>query len=526
VINYFSKKCYIPSLVFAFLVSFIICACELENTWMKELMQEKTISFNTNGGSSVPSQTLMRGERVKRPADPYKTGSVFLDWYKDNGTFLELYDFSSVPQKDMTLYARWNDSEIETPTEPETPKEPPPGTFNSIDELAAWLQAQPVNTAAAPYDVKLKIDSTNDFSAIKTALDNNPSKYVTLDLSESNITTIPDNAFYTVLGDTGYDTKSLVGIILPNTVDSIGNDAFRSCINLASVTMTDNVKSIGKNAFRYTNLTSVIIPNSVTSIGQEAFASCPLTSITIPSRVTTIGQWAFDNCKNLTSVEFKGANTDFAEDAFGSNDNSNDLLARYKDGGAGKYTRASGSALWKPEIFKSIDALKSWLEAQPDNTANTPYSIKLDVTEIINPINGTLDSAVESIITTREKFVNLELIGTFSIIGSSAFSDCLYLTGIAIPNGVTFIENYVFNRCANLTSIIIPNSVTKIGHSEDVFIDCTSLTSVTFERADTDISYAYFPYQDSLQTAYDAGGIGTYIRSTTGTNLNTWTKQP
>ncbi len=68
-------------------------------------------------------------------------------------------------------------------------------------------------------------------------------------------------------------------VTIPNSVTSIGNNAFRSC----------------------SNLTSVTIPNSVTSIGDFAFRSCSgLTSVTIPNSVTSIGSAAFWWCSNLT----------------------------------------------------------------------------------------------------------------------------------------------------------------------------------------------------------------------------------
>jgi uncharacterized repeat protein (TIGR02543 family) len=101
-----------PSLLLAFLVTFVICACEFENPWMKDVLQEKTISFNTNGGSSVPNQILYAGQRVKRPTDPSKTDNVFQGWYKDNVTFEQPYDFSFVPRQDMTLYACWDNQKI------------------------------------------------------------------------------------------------------------------------------------------------------------------------------------------------------------------------------------------------------------------------------------------------------------------------------------------------------------------------------------------------------------------------------
>ena len=63
------------------------------------------------------------------------------------------------------------------------------------------------------------------------------------------------------------------------------------------VIIGDSVTSIGNNAFRQCRfLTSVTIPNSVTTIGRSAFSGCSsLTSVTIPNSVTTIGNNAFTN---------------------------------------------------------------------------------------------------------------------------------------------------------------------------------------------------------------------------------------
>ena len=96
-------------------------------------------------------------------------------------------------------------------------------------------------------------------------------------------------------------------ITFDGVVTTIGNQAFRNCDSLTSVTIPDSVTSIGFNAFYFcTSLTSVTIPDSVTTIGDYAFDNCDsLTSVTIPDSVTTIGNQAFYYCRSLTSVYCK-----------------------------------------------------------------------------------------------------------------------------------------------------------------------------------------------------------------------------
>ena len=92
--------------------------------------------------------------------------------------------------------------------------------------------------------------------------------------------------------------------IIPNSVTTIGNNAFYNCTGLTSVTIPNSVTAIGDYAFyNCTGLTSVTIPNSVTAIGISAFSSCRgLTSVNIPNTVTAIGNSAFSGCSGLKYI--------------------------------------------------------------------------------------------------------------------------------------------------------------------------------------------------------------------------------
>ena len=69
-------------------------------------VKKYTISFNSNGGSAVASQTIKEGGKVTKPQNPTKSGYTFVGWTLGGN----LYDFDSSVKANMTLVAKWNEN--------------------------------------------------------------------------------------------------------------------------------------------------------------------------------------------------------------------------------------------------------------------------------------------------------------------------------------------------------------------------------------------------------------------------------
>ncbi len=229
-------------------------------------------------------------------------------------------------------------------------------------------------------------------------------------------------------------------VAIPNSVTSIGVDAFYECASLTNVVIPSSVTSIGDWAFaRCTSLTNIVIPNSVTSIGERAFASCmSLTSIVIPSSVTSIGVEAFAGCTSLPGIVIPNSVTSIGIEAF-----------------------AGCTSLTNIVIPNSVTNIGA--DAFAGCTSLTSINIPSSVTSIKD----------------------------------GAFAGCTSLTSIVIPSSVTSIEAATFSRCTSLTSINIPSSVTKIeGHA---FLGCTSLPSVVIPSSVKSLGEGAFDWCSNLQ---------------------------
>ena len=289
-------------------------------------------------------------------------------------------------------------------------------------------------------------------------------------------------------------------------VTSIGDGAFWGCIYLTSISIPHSITSIGNNAFmECTSLPSITIPNSVTSIGNEAFYGCSgLTSVIIPNSVTSIGGFAFCGCSGLASVTIPNSVTSIGGYAFEATawyDNQPDGLI-YAGKVAYKYkgtmpnntnikiqdgtTEISGSAfggcsgLTSITIPNSVTSIGGYAFEGTTWLENQPDGL-IYAGKVAYKYKGTMPDNTNIIIQD----------GTTEI-SDEVFICCTGLTSITIPNSVKSIGQGAFYDCDGLTSVIIPNGVTSIGQS--AFQNCSGLTSVTIPNTITFIGDNAFQY--------------------------------
>ncbi|MGI6108369.1 MAG: InlB B-repeat-containing protein [Eubacteriaceae bacterium] len=89
-----------------------------------------TVTYESNGGSAVASETVKIGTAFTEPSAPSKDGFTFEGWYTDPEC-TQVYDFSTKATVDITLYAKWTEAKT-TPVNPETPAS---GTGTSDDAV-------------------------------------------------------------------------------------------------------------------------------------------------------------------------------------------------------------------------------------------------------------------------------------------------------------------------------------------------------------------------------------------------------
>ena len=297
--------------------------------------------------------------------------------------------------------------------------------------------------------------------------------------SRNNCNAIIENETNTLLLGSSSST-------IPNSVTSIGDEAFYGCESLTSIDIPNGVTSIGKEAFcGCKGLTSIVIPNSVTSIGDGALAFCEnLTSIDIPQNTTSIGTHLFAGCLELKSISVSPDNP-----KYDSRDNCNALIETETNtliaGCSATEIPTSVKIIGKGAFngFENLTSIKI-----PNNVTTIDDwafegCTKLSSITIPDGVTSIGDGAFYGC----KKMTSIDIPNGVTSIGQKAFKKCSSITSIIIPDSVTSIGDWAFSYCPNLESIVIPDSVMTIGR--EAFRGCKKLTSVTIpSNAIVDVS--------------------------------------
>ena len=314
-----------------------------------------------------------------------------------------------------------------------------------------------------------------------------------------NITTLTSltlNSGVTSIGDQSFLNLGVTTVTIPSTVTSMGDAAFYGNLSLTSAIINSTV--IGTLAFKSSPLLSTVtLSNNLLSIGNDAFMLTGLTSIAIPNTVTSLGTNSFQNT-SLSSIVFDSASsiTDIPQGCFSLSWGNNrtvttlTLPSSLQTFGTSSFQQAGIETLTIPNTTTTIGGRA--FEGQRYTTfAGTDPA--LDWTDAVRRGLNTLTFDATSVLTT---------------IGNDAF---VYnnIGSLVIPASVTSIGQNAF-RYNNLTSVILPATVTTVG--SDSFSNNPNLTSVTINSTQVNASQAF----DNIATTITTVNIGPGVTAASG----------
>jgi hypothetical protein len=165
------------------------------------------------------------------------------------------------------------------------------------------------------YTMTFSVDSSSGKATLTSLTNYNNSAYSvvlpsSIRDSEGNVYPVTDlegdgvgNIFRGQTSSTNYGA-SVHQIVLPSTLTKIGDDVFKDCVSLSSITFPSSLTTLGVSSFNGSQIASVsLVGTKVTEIPAYCFANCSTchTVTLLGSSVTTIDDYAFFNC-NMGSV--------------------------------------------------------------------------------------------------------------------------------------------------------------------------------------------------------------------------------
>ena len=289
-----------------------------------------TVTFDTDGGSTVAAQTVKEGEKATRPANPTKTDFEFDNWYtaKTGG---EVFDFDKEVTGDVTVYARWTAVSAKTVTF-KVNYVAADGLDDSHDKSETVTLQVGAALPSVSYDY---IESRGYFTdqAMTTAFSGDkvtedmPELWIKLDrkltitegqyvftLREDNTTyAIAENAAnkpsaaevtlplkvgpydVTAVARRGFTSSSFTKLTIPEGYTDIVENAFYGNTSLVVVNFPTTLKAIDANAFLdASSLTVVWFSEGLETIGINAFSGANLPFVILPASLKLIESGAFD----------------------------------------------------------------------------------------------------------------------------------------------------------------------------------------------------------------------------------------
>lgn len=443
-------------------------------------INQYTITFNTNGGTSISSIKQDYGTKITKPNDPTKTGYTFIGWDQEIP--------ETMPAKNIVITAKWdiNQYVIIFDTDGGEPLDSISNDYNTSVTLPSTTKEGCsfygwVDENGKSYEPNEKIKLTKNLQLKAVWVENfefsknsdgtiQITKYIGTDkevVIPSIATTIAANAFK---NDTNIEK-----VTISDTIQSIGNYAFYGCTSLKEINVSSNVKSIGAYAFQEcSSLTRIELSINVTSIGTYAFYKCDALIIYCEAKSKPNGwssSWNYSNCNVIWGYTGEDGTYEGLKYSLIYNNGKKTITIT-------GYEQIGKEILEIPESIDGIVVTTITENAFRNCASLTSVVIPSSVTRIgIGAFEGcsSLESITLPFIGGSES--SNQYLGY--IFGASSYSDNskyvpISLKKVIILEGCTIIGNSAFSGCTSLTSVVIPNSVTSIEY--DAFYGCTSLT--------------------------------------------------
>lgn len=275
------------------------------------------------------------------------------------------------------------------------------------------------------------------------------------------------------VGASAFRNTALTRLVLPGTVNSLGELAFEGCTELMYVDLSlTSLTSVSDGMFKgFTKLETVLLPTNLETIGKGAFKNTAIKNIVIPASVVTIGERAFENCSALVGVEFGAAVETIGAYAFGSASSLAvvSLPASVRQIGVGAFEEAGVSTLSFAEngVLETIGDRAFWRTAV--QSVSIPKSVKTvgaesfadnqQLTSLVFAEGGMLESVGAGAFRNDENLSSVNwgkaAAEVSTVIGGRAFEGCSSIVELTIPYTVSEIGQMAFYNLKNLKKLAI-----------------------------------------------------------------------